>query len=226
MPWAEHDQVSQPTPTAPKFHPEMGYLCPSPQSRRLLRVGLIAGACGLALGAAIAATALSPVQRPGAARAEAATTVGQTAADRTAAVAPAAQRACSEQTWPYIDRTCLNDASPKPPPARVLAPASTAAPVEGVRIATQSATPASAEVKPADEPQPPAASPPAREKTAQVRKKKRSRSRQDEPRSAYASPYGERNGSVTGYDLGARYDSGPRYPQQQRRQTWSGGWSW
>jgi len=214
----------------------MGYLCPSPHSRRVLRVGLISGACGLAFGA-IAATALMSTPSPSATRAQSAATVGQATAsghadDAAAAVAPgvasAAQRPCSEQTWPYIDRTCINDAAPKPAPVRVLAPA---APTEGARGATQGATQEAAlaggDLKPADDLQPPAVSPPAREKTAQVRKKKRShtRSRDDDSRSAYVSPnarydYGMRN------DYGTRYDYGARYPQQQRRETWSGGWSW
>src|SRR4051794_40681793 len=107
MPWAVHDNVTPPPPPTPTFHPEMGYLCPSPHSRRVLRVGLISGACGLAFGA-IAATALMSTPSPSATRAQSAATVGQATAsghadDAAAAVAPgvasAAQRPCSEQTW-------------------------------------------------------------------------------------------------------------------------------
>jgi hypothetical protein len=211
MPWAEHDH-ELPLPSLPpaRFHPEMGYFAPSPPTRRLMRVGLIAGVGGIALGA-IAAFALVPGSRPGPLRVDAPATVGQAAAaatrgETTATVAPAT--------------------TAKPAPVRVLAPSPTG-PDEGSRAALQGATPAVDEIKPAEEPQTPAASTPSHEKTAQVRKKKRSRSRQEEARSAYASPYNGRYEPGTRYDNGRRPYYAPAYPQQQRQQ-WGNrdGWSW
>jgi hypothetical protein len=243
MPWAEHDHESPLPPPSPSFHPEMGYFSPSLPTRRLMRVGLITGVCGIVLGA-IAAMALVPGQRLEAARVGVAATVGEAAArigtDTAGAVAPgasaAARKPCSEQASPSSDRNCGGDTSGKAPGVRVLAP-SPVSPGEGARAALQGAVPAAGDLTPTDEPQPPAATPPAHEKTAHVRKKKRSRSRQDDPRSAYAAPnggryepgarydYGTRYDSGTRYDYGSRRDYGPRYPQQRQSGN-RGGWSW
>jgi hypothetical protein len=82
------------------------------------------------------------------------------------------------------------------------------------RYCRPDATPALDGIKRSEEPQLPAASAPARDK--KVRNKKRSRRRQDDTRSAYAShsgghyDYGRRN------DYSARYDSVPRYLQEGR----------
>jgi len=250
MPWAEHDYVSPP-PSPPTFHPEMGYLSPSLPTRRLLRVGLITGACGIALGV-IAAMALVPgQQKPAQAlRVEAAATVGQTDAkgqsdpNTTAAVASsptaAGRRPCADPTSASKDRNCA-DASQKSASVRVLAP-SPAGQLEGAPALPQGA-PAAGELKLTEEPQSPAASQSPPEKTAHVRKKKRSRSRQEDPRSAYASPGGRYEPGPRGdarYDFSPRYESrfepaaryesgpraynGPRYPQER----WGnrGGWSW
>src|SRR5262245_44827714 len=179
MPWAEHE-YELPTSPPPKFHPEMGYLSPSLPTRRLIRVGLITGLCGIALGA-IAAMALVPSQTPSEAlRVEAAATVGQTPIqtpmkgsgdpDTTAAVAPApagaARQPCTDPTSKSKDGNCLTDGTQKAAPARVLAP-TPSGPLEGARALPQSA-PAAGELKLTEDPQAPAASQSTPDRTAQA----------------------------------------------------------
>src|SRR5262245_31954724 len=112
MPWAEHDYAEPLPPSPPAFHPEMGYLAPSRSTRRVLRVGLIAGVCGIAL-CTIAAVTRLPMQSSGAARADGTSTMGQSSttgwSENAATLvdarepAVAGQKRCSEQNWPYID---------------------------------------------------------------------------------------------------------------------------
>jgi hypothetical protein len=229
MPWAEYD-YSEPLPSAPAFHAKIAQLAPSLSTSQVLRVGMIAGACGLTLGA-ITVLALLTAQKPSVARVDGSSTVGHSnAAGRADAAATsvepresatAAEKRCNEQPWPYVDRNCSNPASGNPPPVRVITPSPVAL-HDGAPLVTQGATPALDGIKPSEEPQLPAASAPARDK--KVRNKKRSRRRQDDTRSAYAShsgghyDYGRRN------DYSSRYDSVPRYLQERRPNP--SGWSW
>src|SRR5262245_54988773 len=171
MPWAEHDYAEALPPSPPAFHPEMGYLAPSRSTRRVLRRGLIAAACGIAL-CAIAAVNRLPTQSSGTARADGSSTMSQS----------------STTGW--------GEDAAAPVDAREPAVAPSLAPVDGVRVATQAATPAADGL--VEEPQSPVASAPQREKT--VRKKKISPSHQEDTRNAYAPLFGWRS------DYGTRYD--------------------
>lgn len=196
MPWAEHD-YAEPLPSKPPaFHPEMGYLAPSLSTRRLLRIGLIAGV-GIALGA-FAAVSHLPAQNTSAAMASTTSTMGELIT-----------------TGRAENSATLMKESDNPSPNQRLA-SSPAAPADGSRGAVQGATPAADELTLAEEPQSPAVTAPQPEK--RVRKKKIARVRQDDTRNAYALPYGGR------YDYGTRYDYGMRSAQQQRTDT--RGWWW
>jgi hypothetical protein len=112
-------------PSPDQFHPEFGYVCPTPRFRRMFGVGFVACAVGMLVGA-VGIIALA--QRPEMARirGEVATTVGLSES-RAAAPAPApvsapawpraavinvpapaaGDGACAVQNWPYRDDTCL-----------------------------------------------------------------------------------------------------------------------
>jgi hypothetical protein len=103
----------------------------------------------------------------------------------------AAAKACKEQTWPYLDGTCLNNTTRKRQPARVLKPETPA------QSASAQVGPAP-EITAAAKNQEPSKASKKREKTAKARQRARERDREFadrergryvDPRSAYASPY-------------------------------------
>src|SRR5438874_6825785 len=110
MPWSPVSQVA-----SPDFHPEFGYLSPSPPMRRLVRVALIAAACGIVLGSALslhwqqATDATTARAAPGGAR-----------GDEIARVAP------RWRTVPVQPAAPVQAAAPAPPDANDVGP--TAAP--------------------------------------------------------------------------------------------------
>jgi hypothetical protein len=207
-------QVFPPVP--PELHPEFGYIWPAAHTRRMVRVGLMSTAFGLLFGA-IAVLAMSPRADPDPARAATAlsavpadepATVGattsavpaipvETAMPSVTAALPkqptaTAGKSCKEQTWPYLEGKCLNNATRKRQPVRVLKPEAPAqsAPAQVVPASVPEITAVAKTQKP-----PKAAK--KREKTAKTRQRDREavdtdRGRFADPRSAYASPYGSR----------------------------------
>jgi hypothetical protein len=178
----------------PQIHPEFGYFCPTPLTRRLVRVGLLAALGGLMLGA-VGVVALTHSPPP--------TTVAQGTSEsikndsdptvRTAAAetpAPAGTATpCAQQAWPFVDRPCMRGSAgwqggravPAPPPR----PATAAAPVQTMTpAATVTPVPTLASVEPLQKAErgditPPDVldTPPKREKTAQSRKRSRHQAR-------------------------------------------------
>lgn len=176
MPWAEHEQVAPPpaSPSPPPYHPEFGYLSPSPHSRRSMRVGLIAGACGILLGA-VGVSALTSGPGPNGSKSEPPSTVGRSTADHPARVDTAAAGALALSALPpSSDRS--------PPPAIQAPPVLTGKPT----TTALAGPPDTDDLKPAD---PPTAVP-QREKTVRVHKRKHRKEREDSgPRTAYGAPY-------------------------------------
>ncbi len=104
-----------------QYHPEFGYLSPSPQFRRVLRVGLLAGALGTAAGILVA---LAVVGRPGTELARSPTSVGVTPAGQPAArteevgsapTATSAQQTAQERlSQERLSQDRLTEDPPKP----------------------------------------------------------------------------------------------------------------
>ena len=106
-------------PAAHNVHPEFGLLCPTPRLRRKLRVALAGLACAMLGLVAIwaahrgesgAVTALRLDASGGAGASPHASTGAAAAATprSTAAVAtPAANGACGQDIWAYLDATCV-----------------------------------------------------------------------------------------------------------------------
>jgi hypothetical protein len=149
--------------------------------------------------AAVAAVPSAAPVVPGVATAAPAAPVGTvmppvTAVPVTAVLAKeptAAAKSCKEQTWPYLEGTCLNNTTRKRQPARVLKPETPAqsAPAQVVQAP---------EITASAKTQEPSKASRQREKTAKARQRERKRdrefadrerSRYVDPRSAYASPY-------------------------------------
>jgi type IV secretory pathway VirB10-like protein len=241
-------------PPAYAFHPEFGYLCPSPQVRQNVRVGLAAAAFGVIIGV-IGALALFPRHGGNLPRTQPALAVapsgGVTDSARSAASTPsiappgapsgmggrvvsvdggakqpppavptspaveatkvigaespsAADKRCTEETWPYFDSKCLwgparKDANEAP--SSVQTPTRATSAVAGDRGA---ATAKRSEQRRAA----------ASKKTRTANSSKRRRATEPDPRAAFAtSPFGFQ---ASPFSDGAR--SG-------RRRDW-GGWSW
>jgi hypothetical protein len=105
-------------PSPNHFHPEFGYVCPTPRFRRAVSVSFVAGSLGLLVGAV---GVIAFAQRPEVVRmrTEIATTVGSSVGmsdpiTSAAAAAAAGNRAasvdrspCATQSWPYLDSKCL-----------------------------------------------------------------------------------------------------------------------
>ena len=199
MPWAEHDYVSPPPVTsAPQYHPEFGYLSPTPQARRNWRVGVIAGVCGIMLGAVGVMTlgSASGPGKSGPAKVEANGTVGRAAASSAGVVDPAPERGPAPAAGPGTlpERTA--------PAGKLASPSAASGPSQIAAIAE----PEPDEVKPAE---PPKAVP---DKTARAHKRKPRKER---------DPSNARNPSSAPYGYPA--DGRSRYTQQSR-DNWN--WSW
>jgi len=166
-----------------EFHPEFGFLAPSPQLRRLMRIALVAGVVGATLGGAavLAVGRQSDVAEPGA-RVEPTLTVAQTSQDEiapgsefTLASNPvpepaAAAKPCNEQTWPYLDRKCLTGITTRWRHVRVLPP--------DERAQAQPLKSAEMENEPS-KPSEPSATPAKKRKSASRRSRCRSRDGDD-----------------------------------------------
>jgi hypothetical protein len=183
-------------PAAPEFHPEFGYLCPTPQFRRVLRVAAISAGVG-ACAAALAFFAFTPRAESDIAPLQNALTATE-APEASMASAPAAwgvglaqpawgiaSKPCMQQAWPYIAKNCLSGAAEEgtSAPLRVLRP-------------EQPAQSAPAQVMPAKTPEITAATPaetkaPAKKKPRTARRNRnRSRSPVEfDARDAYATQY-------------------------------------
>jgi hypothetical protein len=103
--------------------------------------------------------------------------------------AATAAKSCKEQTWPYLEGTCLNTSARKRQPARVLKPETSA------QSAPAQVVPAP-EITAAAKSQEPSKASSKREKRAKARQRERDREFADrergryvDPRSAYAGPY-------------------------------------
>jgi hypothetical protein len=119
--------------------------------------------------------------------------VGTVMAPATAVLANepgAAAKSCKEQTWPYLEGTCLNNSARKRQPARVLRPETSAqsAPAQVVQAPEITAAAKTQETSKVSS---------RREKKAKARQRERDRESVADreragyvdPRSAYASPY-------------------------------------
>jgi hypothetical protein len=210
---ARLEDVTMPSPyefrsVSREFHPEFGYFWPATHTRRIVRIGLAAAAFGALFGA-IAVLAMTPrvdtdvaraetvlmataAESPAAVQTPAPEAIGATGAPAAAQTPAAAAKPCKEQTWPYLDRKCLNGTSPKHPQVRVFRPETPAksAPTHTVAVTPSDVTAAAHMSEP-----PVAQTPKQRQKTATRQRTRRDsrevdgRGRYADPRSAYASPY-------------------------------------
>jgi len=200
----------------PQIHPEFGYFCPAPQTRRLVRVSFVAALVGLALGAVTVAALTRGPEAPVIAASSTvekaqAETVGLALASADAGEAAGASAAatvsCAEQTWPFLDRPCLRGSSGWQNVRVLPIPTAGRAPVvEPSEIV---------DANPPELPTP-AASTLKREKTAQGRHHRRSRAhreRDHESRRAYAAR------------SSGRYDYESSWYARPRRDAWNG-WGW
>jgi hypothetical protein len=216
-------------PPPRELHPEFGYLCPTIGMRRTARVALASMAVGMVLGAA-GVLALSPrAERDGQildptfafAPSEPAGplavgkqptltpagTTGQAMVGSEKPSSPAANKPCTEQTWPYLDAKCLKGNTSAVRDVRVL-PADAAEPAAGETSATPGTAAAAAT---------PIAAPAAKPRP---RKKK--------PASVKRQPGGEppaaRGAFAFGGDRNWRGQQGWR--QEPQRDFGRGGWGW
>jgi hypothetical protein len=148
-----------PLPT--EFHPEFGYLVPSPQLRRVMLVALVAALGGALFGGAgvLALNARQDravaVDVPAVATAQIADAAMQPGAgfapvaDIVEPVAASA-KPCAEQTWPYLDRKCVTGITSRFRHVRMLPPEmrSRAEPVKSADAANERATPPEPEATP------------------------------------------------------------------------------
>jgi hypothetical protein len=144
-----------------EFHPEFGFLAPSPQVRRVIRTAAIAALIGAVFGGAGVFALGARSERAGG-PAEPGLAVAQTAEDISTVGGPlvlashnasepvVSAKPCKEQTWPYLDRKCLTGIVTRWRHVRVLPPdaRAEAGPInapelnsEGVKPSEPSATP-------------------------------------------------------------------------------------
>jgi hypothetical protein len=201
-------------PAAPEYHPEFGYFCPSPQLRRVLRVGVISAAVGAGAGALAllivmprgnseaahtenAPAAVAAAGQPAAApelpapASSPPATVTRPASSSVGLAQPTAKvdaRPCTEQTWPYMASHCLAGAERKPEDLRVLRPE------EPAQSAPAKVLPAKPRETAAAKSETEAKVPPKKKERAAHRSRdKRTRPPAEfDPRSTYATPYGTR----------------------------------
>jgi len=200
------------------FHPEFGYLCPTPPTRRLIRVASIAVLCGLALGAVgvFSLQARPPanvIAAPTATEDAGPVTVGTRIPEDAAKAIkstssptpPASDKPCSKQTWPFLDRKCLGQPQGKSRYVRVIAPEGPIAPDKSAvpEQTTSLDQPSPDIVKPevgvvSQQPQPPVSKQP-RKKVAQTKHGTGQRSgqggnrRESNPRTVRVAPRQNRN---------------------------------
>jgi hypothetical protein len=199
-------------PSPQHFHPEFGYLCPSPRVRGAFRVACWAGGIGILFGA-VATLALVPRGDPDAGRAAAALAAIAAqvpAADGTARSAQVAAPVPEKSARARARQLELSGIRAKSAPCKQAASADDSDCLW--RSVQMPPLPAIAVETPADTPPHAAGAKKKRPKAAQARRRAPETERYD-PRSAYASPFG--------YP-----DSNNRYRDSDRR-DWSGnGWRW
>jgi hypothetical protein len=240
---------AEPTPrSSPALHPEFGYLWPTPQFRRIMRVALWASVLGATFGA-VGVFAFSSRQEPEKARVESALAINQidvaaaesaraslSTVDPTSSAVgttspPQAEGAkpCAEQAWPSLDKKCFTSTSRKRRHVRVIVQ-NTPAPVETAPAPVAEAAADTAKAASSAEP-------PKVRKTTQKSPRKRSRERERdreeeaEAQSAYATHTPSRSRREYSYEPRPEYsyrlrpDFPPGPPPIERRREW-GGWSW
>ena len=218
-------------PSPNHFHPEFGYVCPTPRFRRAVSVSFVAGSLGLLVGAV---GVIAFAQRPEVVRmrTEIATTVGSsvgmsdpiTSAAAAAAIgkrSPSVDRSpCATQSWPYLDSKCLlgtaRDARELPDSFAAVPAEFAAPPNAGADAASTKSQSAAAGKK--------------RPKVAHRRERAPEPRRQVEPRTATVDPLSyeqwrfNRERYVSRQD--GRYDNGRQYGVvREPSRDWRG-WAW
>jgi hypothetical protein len=221
-------------PSPNHFHPEFGYVCPTPRFRRAVSVSFVAGSLGLLVGAV---GVIAFAQRPEVVRmrTEIATTVGSsvgmsdpiTSAAAAAAIGkrlPSVDRSpCATQSWPYLDSKCLLGTARdvrELPDSFAAVPAEFAAPPNAATDAGSARSQSAAIGK-------------KRPKVAHRRERAPELRRQVEPRTATVDPLSyeqwrfDRERYVSRQD--GRYDNGRQYDGRHNNgvvREPSRGWAW
>jgi hypothetical protein len=146
-----------------EFHPEFGFLVPSPELRRVIRITVVAALIGAVFGGAGVFALTARPQDRGPAPAEPTFAIAQTVEVRPAGGGEArptagsefavasnrspqpsvAAKPCNEQTWPYLDRKCLTGVVTRWRHVHVLPPdaGAKAAPVKSAEIDSRGINP-------------------------------------------------------------------------------------
>ena len=226
---------AEPTPrSSPALHPEFGYLWPTPQFRRIMRVALWASVLGATFGA-VGVFAFGSRQEPEKATVEKARVEPVLAINQidVAAAEPAraplstidttssivgttsppqaeAAKPCAEQAWPYLDKKCFTSTSRKRRHVRVIVQ-NAPAPVEAAPAPVANAAADRAKAAPSAEP-------PKVRKTAQKspqsprkRSQERERDREEaDAQNAYATRTPSRSRREYSYEPRREYSYEPR----------------
>ena len=184
-------------PSPDRFHPEFGYLCPTPRFRSTLRVSLVAGVLGAMTGAVGVLAMVLPHPSPDRVRSETALTLSPAdplTTGATVGVASSSGKACSAPDKCPLATTA---AAPSGWPAPAADAAGVASDPGELAIA-----------KPL-----PSAATPAKKRRKVVRREPPPDRQDAEPRSAYAVPYGHRRYEGVPYG-DRRHDLAPYEPRR------------